>query len=355
MPAAIQIQTPGGHYPVHVGTGLGASFHDALMDYPEVALVTDTRVAELELFLPWREKMASDRERYVECVVPAGEESKGISCYASCLSALAEQAISRSAVLVALGGGVVGDLGGFVAASYLRGIDFIQVPTTLLAMVDSSVGGKTGINLPEGKNLVGAFYQPRAVFADLDALDSLPEREYAAGMAEVIKYGLIRDPELFEQCARPDSINREAMIRRCIGIKAEVVAGDERETSGLRAILNFGHTLAHAIEQASGYGQLLHGEAVAIGMVGATWLSTRVCGLSPELLVKVEAVLEANHLPVRLQGLSYEDLEAVMARDKKAVAGKVKWVLLEDIAKIRRPDEVPPELVREAVAYLSQA
>jgi 3-dehydroquinate synthase len=172
-------------------------------------------------------------------------------------------------------------------------------------------------------------------------------------MAEVIKYGLIRDPELFEQCGQPDSIDREAMIRGCIQIKADVVAEDEKETSGLRAILNFGHTLAHAIEQASGYGQLLHGEAVAIGMVGATWLSTRYCGLSPEWLGRVEHVLEVNQLPTRLQELSYEELESVIARDKKAVSGKVKWVLLEDIAQIRRSDEVPRELVREAVEYLA--
>lgn len=353
MSAAIQIQTPGGEYPVHVGSGLGDTLRQALTGYDEVALMTDSQVAELKMFQPWRDVMATGRQRYVECVVPAGEEAKGMSCYASCLSALAEQALSRSAVLVALGGGVVGDLGGFVAASYLRGIDFIQVPTTLLAMVDSSVGGKTGINLPEGKNLVGAFYQPRAVVADLQALETLPEREYAAGMAEVIKYGLIRDPELFDQCAHPDTIDREEMIRRCIRIKAEVVAGDEKEKSGLRAILNFGHTLAHAIEQASGYGQLLHGEAVALGMVGATWLSTRICGLSPDWVARVEAVLEANQLPTHLQGLRYEELEPVISRDKKAVAGKVKWVLLEDIATIRRTDEVPSDLVREAVDYLS--
>jgi 3-dehydroquinate synthase len=353
MTEAIQIQTPGGDYPVHVGSGLGDALGEAIRGYREIALVTDTRVAELDYFQPWREMMSSDRERYLECVVPAGEEAKAISCYASCLSALAEQAVSRSGLLVALGGGVVGDLGGFVAASYLRGIDFIQVPTTLLAMVDSSVGGKTGINLPEGKNLVGAFYQPRAVLADLAALDSLPEREFAAGMAEVIKYGLIRDPELFKQCGRPASIDREAMIRRCIQIKADVVAEDEKETSGLRAILNFGHTLAHAIEQASGYGQLLHGEAVAIGMVGATWLSTRLCGLPSEWVERVETVLEANQLPTRLEGLTYGDLEAAISRDKKAVSGKVKWVLLEDIAVIKRTDEVPPELVRDAVKYLS--
>jgi 3-dehydroquinate synthase len=157
MANTIQILTPGDEYPVHVGSGLQEAFSHALANYEEVALLTDTTVAKLELFQSWRGVMSSGRERYLEYIVPAGEEAKGVSCYASCLSALAEQAVSRSAVLVALGGGVVGDLGGFVAATYLRGIHFIQVPTTLLAMVDSSVGGKTGINLPEGKNLVGAF------------------------------------------------------------------------------------------------------------------------------------------------------------------------------------------------------
>lgn len=352
MPEAIQIQTPGGSYPVHLGHGLGNVFEAALADVSEVVLITDENVYGLEHFTPWREGLA-ERDRFVECVVPPGEGAKSLESFGRCLSACADRALSRKAVVVALGGGVVGDLGGYVAASYLRGIAYLQVPTTLLAMVDSSVGGKTGINLPEGKNLVGAFYQPQAVVADLEALETLPPREHAAGIAEVIKYGLIRDPGILETCSRPDGIDYADLVRRCIQIKADVVSADERETSGLRAILNFGHTLAHAIEQVAGYGKLLHGEAVAIGMVGATWLSIHKTGLDPAWQERVEGLLETNQLPVRLPGLKYADLEPVIRRDKKATGGRVTWVLLEDAGRVVRTADVEDELVRDAVAYLA--
>ncbi|MEO0454256.1 MAG: 3-dehydroquinate synthase [Verrucomicrobiota bacterium] len=267
MTTQLNIHTPGGDYPIHIGSDLEQLFLEGIQGYREMIVVTDETVEALPHFQTWRNEMNQYADHYLECLVPAGETSKSVQRFSACLSQMAGEAFSRSSLLVALGGGVVGDLGGFLAASYLRGIDFIQVPTTLLAMVDSSVGGKTGINLPEGKNLVGAFYQPQAVFADLSSLSSLSPREFSAGMAEVIKYGLIRDPELLSLCAHPKEMELATIITRCVQIKADVVAEDEKETSGLRAILNFGHTLGHAIEQTSGYGKLLHGEAVSLGMI----------------------------------------------------------------------------------------
>ncbi len=260
--------------------------------------------------------------------------------------------MSRSCFVVALGGGVVGDLAGYLAASYLRGVALIQVPTTLLAMVDSSVGGKTGVNLPEGKNLVGAFHQPTQVLADLEWLDTLPRREFAAGMAEVVKYGMIRDPGLFARVETGVPEDLAAVVRRCVEIKAEVVGADEKETSGARAMLNFGHTLGHAIEQNAGYWELLHGEAVAIGMMGAAFISERVCGLAPETTARLRACLQAHGLPVSRGGLDYERLAAVVSRDKKADSRGVKWVLCPEPGRTELRRDVSEELVRAAVQFL---
>ena len=217
--------------------------------------------------------------------VPAGEKSKRVALVEQCYDRLAAHRLERKSFIVALGGGVVGDLAGFVAATYLRGIPFVQVPTTLLAQVDSSVGGKTGVNLKAGKNLVGAFYQPRLVLCDLDTLRTLPRREYVSGLAEVIKYGIIYDAILFAQLERnlPKLLERDpatlmAVVARCCEIKAEVVGQDETE-SGLRAILNFGHTIGHAVENSSGYGKFLHGEAISIGQIAAARLSQKILGL----------------------------------------------------------------------------
>ena len=275
-------------------------------------------------------------------VVPPGEASKCSAQLLALYDAALRAGLDRSSCIVALGGGVVGDLAGFLAATYLRGVALVQVPTTLLAMVDSSVGGKTGINLPAGKNLVGAFHQPALVVADLATLQTLPDREGRAGLAEVVKYGAIRDAGLFQtletavdRLAQPwrtlaaaERGRMEEIIARCCEIKAELVAGDEREESGLRALLNFGHTLGHAVEQTAGYGTYLHGEAVAIGMAFAARLSTRLGGLPPATAERLIGLLRGLGLPVAARGLKWAELRAAMSVDKKAQARAPRFVLL---------------------------
>jgi len=296
------------------------------------------------------------------CVVAAGEGSKSLAGLGTVLEFLAEKRVDRGGVLFAVGGGVIGDLGGFAAASYLRGISFFQVPTTLLAMVDSSVGGKTGINLAAGKNLAGAFHQPKGVFIATDLLRPLPAREFAAGMAEVIKYGLLGDAALFERLERSSltvaSDDLAAVIRRCCAIKAGIVEADERELAkeGGRALLNLGHTFGHAIEQAAGYGEYLHGEAVAIGLVAAAHLSHRL-GLVPEGVIgRVERVLAAHALPVRLLApLPLANLMAAVARDKKVRAGLPRFVVVDRIGAAATREGVTAELAEECFRAVGAA
>ena len=254
----------------------------------------------------------------------------------------------RNACFVALGGGVVGDITGFASASVLRGVEFVQVPTTLLAMVDASVGGKTGINLPEGKNLVGAFHQPRAVVIDLDFLKTLPARETRAGWAEIIKTAAIRDAALFRRISR----QRQELLKgrpgplgdvvaRCVRIKATVVEADERE-SGLRRILNFGHTLAHGIEAAQGYGGLLHGEAVSVGMVFAARLGEALGHTPPGVTDRIEELLASYGLPVGLRRGDASRILSAMARDKKRGPHGLRWVFLTGVGRTIVVDGVPP-------------
>jgi 3-dehydroquinate synthase len=263
--------------------------------------------------------------------------------------------LDRTGVLFVLGGGVIGDLGGFAAATYLRGIDYFQVPTTLLAMVDSSVGGKTGVNLKAGKNLAGAFHQPRGVFIATDFLATLPPREFAAGMAEVIKYGLLGDADLFTQLERSPltaaSAELPAVIRRCCTIKARMVEADEceRAPEDGRALLNLGHTFGHAIEQATGYGRYLHGEAVAIGLAAAARLSRELGPLAAADVARVDAVLTAHALPARMgTPLPVAALMTAMARDKKVRAGLPRFVIMPRLGQAVTRDDVPPAAV-EAV------
>ncbi|QBG49123.1 3-dehydroquinate synthase [Verrucomicrobia bacterium S94] len=286
--------------------------------------------------------------------LPPGEQTKCgdqvFALYSECIRA----GLDRKSFIVALGGGVMGDLAGFVAASFLRGIPFVQVPTSLLAMVDSSVGGKTGINIPEGKNLVGAFYQPELVMADLDTLKTLPPREYAAGLAEIVKYGIIYDAPFFrtleEQVENlPDVGNAELlakMVGRSCEVKAEVVAQDERE-GGLRAILNFGHTVGHAIEKVAGYGEYVHGEAVAIGSVYAARVSVELTGLSPADADRIERIFADLNLPVRAPGLEWGKLREALSVDKKTIGGMPKFVLASEIGKVSFGNEVPEELMEK--------
>jgi 3-dehydroquinate synthase len=290
--------------------------------------------------------------------VPAGEKAKSLKSVEFCYDKLAAHRLERKSFIVALGGGVVGDLAGFVAATYLRGILFVQVPTTLLAQVDSSVGGKVGVNLRAGKNLVGSFYQPRFVLCDLDTLRTLPDREFRSGLAEVIKYGIIYDAKFFERLEKQMDklLNREpntlaAIIARCCAIKAEVVAQDETE-GGLRAILNFGHTIGHAIENISGYGKYLHGEAISIGQTLAAWLSVKCSGLSKSDAIRIGNLFFAAGLPnsIRLTRQQQDRLFVAMRLDKKVSGGEIKFVLAEKIGKVRWGQQVPDKLIAEALS-----
>ena len=288
---------------------------------------------------------------------PAGEKAKTLKNVQACYDQLAKHRLERSSFIVTLGGGVVGDLGGFVAATYLRGIDFVQVPTTLLAQVDSSVGGKVGVNLPAGKNLVGAFYQPKLVLCDLDTLDTLPTREGRAGLAEVIKYGIIYDAKLFRRLERElpkllahDPATLTAVIARCCQIKAEVVGQDEKE-AGLRAILNFGHTIGHGLEAISKYGKYLHGEAISIGQVAAAKISQELSGLSAGEVARIEALFAEADLPtrVKLNAAQTKRLLAAMKLDKKVSGGEIKFVLAQAIGRVITGQRVPEASVRQAL------
>lgn len=289
--------------------------------------------------------------------VPAGETAKTLKVAGSCFDQLAEHRLERKSFVVALGGGVVGDLAGFVAATYLRGVDFVQVPTTLLAQVDSSVGGKVGVNLKAGKNLVGAFRQPRFVLCDLDALETLPVREYRSGLAEVIKYGIINDAELFKRLEQvmpkllqrePDSLS--SVIARCCQIKSGVVGQDETE-SGLRAILNFGHTIGHAIEAISGYDKFLHGEAISIGQVLAARLSSELLGLPRRDVQRIATLFETAGLPTHLKlgTAQREKLFDAMGHDKKVSDGIVRFVLANKIGQVSFGQAVPRESIERVL------
>jgi 3-dehydroquinate synthase len=289
--------------------------------------------------------------------VPAGETAKSLKTVQACYDKLAANRLERKSFIVALGGGVVGDLAGFVAATYLRGIPFVQVPTTLLGQVDSSVGGKVGVNLKAGKNLVGAFYQPRLVLCDLVTLKSLPKRELRAGMAEVIKYGIIYDARLFDDLERKmkqllagDAKMLEPIIARCGEIKAEVAGQDETET-GLRAILNFGHTIGHALEAISHYGKYLHGEAISIGQVAAARLSGMVLGLAESDVERIKNLFETAGLPteLKLTTAQRKKLLEAMQLDKKVAAGEIKFVLAKEIGKVSFGQKVPKELLAKVL------
>ncbi len=311
------------------------------------AVLTDTHVARSQE--AWMRSAFGDAPVHV---TPPGEESKSIPELGRALDFLAAQGLDRSGALFAVGGGVVGDLAGFAAATYLRGIDYYQVPTTLLAMVDSSVGGKTGVNLKAGKNLAGAFHQPRRVFVATGVLATLPSREFAAGMAEVIKTALLGDRQLFDDLEAAPLAAADAKlastIRRCCAIKARLVEADERETAreGGRALLNLGHTFAHAIEQVAGYGAYLHGEAVAVGLAAAARLSRRLSLIGDPEVARIESVVVSHRLPIRLaRTLPIGDLLAAMARDKKARSGLPRFVILQALGEAVVRSDVPRDAV----------
>ncbi|OGI38973.1 MAG: 3-dehydroquinate synthase [Candidatus Muproteobacteria bacterium RBG_16_64_10] len=342
-------------YPIYIGAGLLARA-ELLTSYihgARVAIVSNATVAPLYLA-----RMRAHLERYnpVEAILPDGEQYKTLEVLNRIFDALLQNRCDRQTTVIALGGGVVGDMAGFAAAVYQRGVPFIQVPTTLLAQVDSSVGGKTGVNHPLGKNMIGAFYQPRAVVVDTDTLSTLPDRELSAGIAEIIKYGLIRDPEFFiwleahmdRLLARDPVMLTEAIYRSCRN-KAEVVAADEKE-AGVRATLNLGHTFGHAIETGMGYGAWLHGEAVATGMVMAADLSRRLGWLKEAEVTRIRALIERAPLPVQAPPtLSAARFRELMSVDKKVLAGKLRLVLLKQLGEAVITGDVPAAALDETL------
>ncbi len=334
-------------YPIIIGEQLLADqalFTEILGDRP-VVLVSNDVVAPL--YMQRVRRALGETRKVTEVILADGEANKTMASIDQLLTYALKDRHERRSVFVALGGGVVGDMTGFAAACFLRGVDFLQLPTTLLAQVDSSVGGKTGVNHPHGKNMIGAFHQPVAVLIDLTTLHSLPPREFAAGIAEVIKYGLIDDAGFFQWLldvadrllARDEAVLAEAIERSC-AIKAEVVAADERE-GGLRAILNFGHTFGHAIEHQQGYGTWLHGEAVACGMLIAARISAARGWLDASTVTQLEGFLRHFNLPVAVpEDMSAGVFLSAMAGDKKVERGKIRYVLLSELGKAALFDDV---------------
>lgn len=294
-----------------------------------------------------------------QCILPAGERYKTLSSIQKIYDVALDHRLERSSTIVALGGGVIGDMSGFAAASWLRGIHFVQVPTSLLAMVDASIGGKTGVNHPRGKNLIGAFHQPRLVLIDPDVLKTLPVREFRAGMAEVIKYGVICDRDLFEQLESAKRLDQmrymapdllQAILTHSCQAKADVVSQDEKE-AGLRAILNYGHTIGHAVESLTGYRSVNHGEAVAIGMVAAGDLAVGMGWWEAEAAQRQRSLIEKTNLPTQIPAiLNIDEIVASLQTDKKVESGKVRFVLPKRIGEATVTNNVPSDLLKQVIA-----
>jgi 3-dehydroquinate synthase len=325
----------------------------------KAAIVTDSNIRRPHAETVERSLTEAGWEtRLIE--VPPGETSKNIEAVIGMYREMVALRADRRTVVIAVGGGVIGDSAGFLAATYARGIPFVQIPTSLLAMVDSSVGGKVGVNLPEAKNLVGAFHQPLGVFIDLSTLDSLPEREYVSGLAEVVKYGVIQDPDFFqylevhvEPLRFRDPKTLHFVISKCCRLKADVVERDEFEQTDIRATLNYGHTFAHAFEALAGYGQLLHGEAVAIGMVYASRLAERLGRIESELTQRQIDLLNGLGLPVSLPAgcsFSADDILGKMLLDKKTVEGRLRFVLPDRLGHVETVPDVSEQDVRSVLA-----
>ncbi len=329
------IRHTSGSYPVSFEALAGA------LDHSEGLVITDHNV-----FDAWKSVLAPRNP----IVLPAGEATKSLESYGQLVREIARRRALRHTPLVAVGGGVIGDLVGFAASSYMRGVPFVQIPTTLLAMVDSSVGGKVGIDLPEGKNLVGAFYAPTAVRIPLNSLSTLPERQFRNGMAEVWKYGFIMETSLCERLSRTQltasSPEVQEVVNRCLMLKAGIVQEDEQDRSGRRAILNFGHTVGHAIEKATGYQSLLHGEAIAIGMVVEARLGELLKFTREGTADKIQQFLANDGLPTAFAGLGHPDILAAMSLDKKAEGNGLAFSLVSDLGKCKLVTGIDPAVVR---------
>lgn len=342
-------------YPIYIGEDL-LSQRELLAPFiqgKQVCIVSNTVVAPLYL-----EKLKSTLSGYEisEFILPDGEAEKTLDNVSQIYDSLLVKRFDRNATLIALGGGVIGDMTGFAAATFLRGINFIQIPTTLLAQVDSSVGGKTGVNRPLGKNMVGAFYQPQCVLADTSTLTTLPDRELSAGLAEVIKYGLINNRPFFRwlqgniaQLRAHNTVCLTQAIKTSCEDKSVIVTADEKE-AGIRATLNLGHTFGHAIEAAMGYGNWLHGEAVGVGMLMAADLSWRMGKLTASEVAEIKALIIAAGLPhVPPEEIGYQDYLSLMSRDKKNIQGSIRFILLESIGKALISSDVDANLLEQTL------
>ena len=359
---AATVRTSSGDYPVWVGWGLSQTVGErikSLIDPGAAYVITDNLVHRHARTVQMSMEAAGIPSHIF--VMESGERHKSLDTLSHIYRWLAERKAERGHLIVAVGGGVVGDVAGYAAATYLRGMPVVQAPTTLVAMMDAAVGGKTAVDLPQGKNLVGAFKQPEFVLADVEALSTLPERALVSGWAEAIKHALILDEPLlrvFEEnvdaiASLEPEIASDA-LRRSVAIKADVVSRDERETLGIRALLNYGHTTAHALEAVTGYERYLHGEAVSIGMTAAAYISNRMGMLSDEDVVRQRSVLEDYGLPLKYRDADPASIRDAMSMDKKTVGGRIRWVLLDGIGNAVTRNDVPPEFIDQALREVSE-
>ncbi|MGP1366723.1 MAG: 3-dehydroquinate synthase [Schwartzia sp. (in: firmicutes)] len=352
----LHVDLPRHGYDIFIGDDLSEMLLPflAATRYSKALIVSDVNVGQLYLSTLHR-VLATAGLMAEQICVPAGETAKSLAEAEKIYTRAIEVGLDRRSVIFALGGGVVGDLAGFIAATYMRGIPFLQVPTTLLAQVDSSVGGKVAVNHPLGKNLIGAFYQPEGVFMDLTFLDSLPQREICTGLGEIVKYGVICDEAFFQELEeKADRVRQRdrsvlrAIVRRSCEIKAAVVGQDERE-AGPRRILNFGHTLGHAVEKETGYVRYNHGEAVAIGMMGAAFISASLGLVEQTTVERLASLLTRLSLPIMAEGCAVDPIYADIFHDKKTVGGRVTWVLMEGIGRVKPLTDVPEAVVKDAI------
>ena len=354
----VDVQLEDRSYEIHIGSGLIEQL-DALcapfVADRHVVIISDSKVAPLYLSKV-ESALKSVAARVNSIVVPEGEQSKNLQQCDQLWQQMIAMPSDRKSVVFALGGGVVGDLAGFVAAGFARGIDFIQMPTSLLAQVDSSVGGKTGVNLPQAKNMVGAFWQPKTVIIDIGVLETLDDRNFRAGLAEVIKYGLIMDADLFEliESKMESILNRDPeiiarIIQRCCQCKADVVREDETEVSGRRAILNYGHTVGHAIEAVYGYGEYLHGEAISIGMVAEATMAKMLKMVDDEFCARQKAIFESAGLPTSCPSGKESELVEAMTRDKKVASGKLNFILPTKLGDVKPVPSPGSDAILEAL------
>lgn len=356
MPKTVVLDLGHTQYPILISDQIIADDIQPLIRHKRVMIVTNDVIAPLYLS-HWQEKLLRAGLTCSTCILPDGERHKNSETLSKIYSQLLEESFSRNSTIIALGGGVIGDMSGFVAATYQRGIDLVQVPTSLLACVDSSVGGKTGINHPLGKNMIGAFYQPQAVLIEMKMLSTLPDNEYKAGLAEVIKYGCIIDRDFFcwleaniEKLMQRDSDVLSYAIQRSCELKAQVVAEDEKETLGVRALLNLGHTFGHAIEAVQKYQGLKHGEAVAIGILIASDLSKALGMVSAEDVGRIKYLIEKVGLPMKIpKDVARAPFWQAMRRDKKNDQGQVKFILLKGLGNATLKTDVSVEDVETIV------